>query len=140
MLLPTALRRMIVAAFLFALAAPLTVLRDRFNLFRSEKETQMSYNAQVCHLRKMLNDKFDAGSRRVYIEQRQNISHLFIHRREEERPVMLGRVMLNRRDAIEYDSTFIVHVPQSLQPLENAMRAALNYYKLATRNYIIKYF
>jgi hypothetical protein len=140
MLPPTALRKPVATAFLNASAAPLETLRDKFDLFRSEKETRMSYNSQACYLRKMLNDKFDLFSRRIRIEQNQNAAHLFVCRQEEEQPVTLGRVSLNRRDAIEYDSAFVVNVPQPLRPADSAMRAALNRYKLATRNYIIKYF
>ncbi len=68
----------------------------------------MSYNSQVCYLRKALNDKFDNTQRRITITNPINREYLTLYRRGEQRPVMLGQVFVNRRDAIIYKNEFTV--------------------------------
>lgn len=100
----------------------------------------MSYNSQVCYLRKMLNDRFDNEQRRITIEQSPQVEHLMIYRDEEDRPVMLGTRLLPREDIVLYSSEFTVNIPDSLADREDEIQANINYYKLATRSNIIKRF
>jgi hypothetical protein len=140
LLLPTFLRKPVITAFVNAFVQPLERLNEQFTLFRVSKEQQMSYNSQVCYLRKMLNDLFDPVQRRITIKQYPQRIPLILYKREEEKPVMFGTHLLPRRDAVHYSIEFTVNIPTSLQGRENEIRANLNYYKLATTNYIIKYF
>ncbi|MCL2793609.1 MAG: hypothetical protein FWD87_11035 [Spirochaetaceae bacterium] len=139
-LLPISLRKVIIKAFLNAFIKPVKTLYKQFNLFRLDKNQQISYNAQVCSMRKMLNDIFDPAQRRITIAQAAQRTHLMLYRREEEKPVMFGVHLVNRRDLIEYRNEFTVNIPICLQDREIEIRAKINYYKLATKQYIIKYF
>ncbi len=118
----------------------LTVMHLELLGFRSTIKNRMSYNGQVFSLRKMLNDKFDNIQRRITIGKAEVRTHLMLYRRAENKPVMLGMQMLNRRDSVEYQNEFIVNLPISLKRKEIEIKAWLDYYKLATKTYTIKYF
>lgn len=139
LLLPISLRKETLTAFLRSLISPLKMMHTSFTQFRANTTQKMSYNSQTVYLRAMLNDYFDRSFRRILIEEVQNKQPLMIFRRQENKPVMLGIRMLPRRDVITNNIGFIVIVPQSLQNRENEIISYINFYKLVTIGYTIKY-
>lgn len=139
MLLSTFLRKPILSSFPVAGMKALTTIYNDLLAFRGDKINQMSYNSQVCYLRKMLNDKFDPYQRRIRIGNGEIKNPLWIYREIEEKPVFLGTVMLNRADVISFSGEFVVYIPISLQNKIAEIRAWLDYYKLVTRYYTVKF-
>lgn len=140
LLLPLVLRKKNITAFLNSFFCPSKTLNNNIKRFRADKQNQMSYNSQVCYMRKMLNDKYDNYLRRITVEQATKRGFLWIYRRAEEKPLILGRIMINRRDVIDLENEFIVNIPSQLRANEPGIRAHIEYYKLATRQYTLKYF
>ena len=139
LLLPTMLRRDSNSTLLNAAIKPLELLHEDFQTFRSDVNNKMSYNSQVFSIQKMLNDRFDNDERRIRIAQTPVREFLTLHKREEKKPVVLGRKVIYRRDVIEYDNAFTVTLPIGLKVNENKIRSHIDYYKLATRQYKLKY-
>lgn len=140
LLQPTFLRQPLTLALLRASVTPVAMLHRQLLAFREEKQTQMSCNSQVCYLRKMLNDKFDSYHRRITISDAVRRTPLWLYREEEQKNTFLGTVMINREDVISNYSEFEVNIPATLLSQEAEIIAWLNYYKLATKFYTLKYF
>lgn len=140
LLLPICLRRPVMQNMLYVFVSPIRMVHRNFVGFRSLSEIDMSYNSQVCYLRKMLNDRFDHSLRRITIEDGELCNPLWVYRRAESRSKFLGMRMLHRRSLIGNGGTFIVCVPIALQPYTEAILAATDRYRLATKNPIIQYF
>lgn len=149
LLLPTFLRRPLLASLLYAVLTPLGYLHTRFMLFRQDATYRLGHNGQVCHLRAVLNDTFDPELRRITItDTAQNIGVLFVYLREEARAVLVPQretgttQLVNRRGfggVSGYD--FIVNVPLTLRGLdESRLKAVVNTYKLVSKRFAISYF
>jgi hypothetical protein len=139
LLLPTFLRKPLLFSFLKAGVVPIAAIHQQLLTFRNEKINQMSYNSQVCYLRKMLNDKFDPYQRRIQLGNATQRPPLWIYKEIEDKPVFLGTVMINRANTISTSSEFVVYIPISLRDKVNGISAWLDYYKLTTKFYTIKY-
>jgi len=137
LLLPIILRKEILISFFKSLITPLETMHTSFMQFRTDTSKKMSYNSQTCHLRKMLNDKFDV-LRRIKVEDVQKREPLMIYRRAEEKPVMLGTRMIHSRQFMT-NGGFIVRIPASLTSKDSEIRAYIDYYKLITMKYQIIY-
>lgn len=149
LLLPTFLRRPLLAAFAYAFVSPLQYLHTRFILWKRESDYRLEHNGQVCYLRALLNDKFDPIERRITItETVENVGFINMHKREEDSAVLVpcresGQILiLNRRGyggASGYD--FWVNLPLVLYDKVDIMqvRAVVNTYKLASKRFSINY-
>ncbi|WP_304581987.1 hypothetical protein [uncultured Alistipes sp.] len=148
LLLPTFLRRPVMAALLYAVLTPLASLHMRLMLFRREAAYRLDHNGQVCHLRAVLNDLFDPDLRRIVIEEialRPGLQ--FVHCRETEQSVLVPlrqagtRLPVVRRgfgDENGYD--FAVNVPLALGGIDEArLKAVVRNYKLASKRFAISY-
>jgi hypothetical protein len=131
---------------LSSLMAPFVGNLALFVSFRQLKITQMSYNSQVCYLRKLLNDLYDPDDRRIIIEDSDTIAHVFLNARLDDEPIMLNErdeddpLMLSDRNDLVYGQGFIVQVPDSLNGFDLQIKQSLNDYKLVTKFYTIIYF
>jgi hypothetical protein len=139
LLLLTMLRRDSNNSLLNATIKPLELLHENFQAFRSDVTNKMSYNSQVFSIQKMLNDRFDNDSRRIRIAQTNVREPLMLYRREEEKPVVLGRKILYRRDVVGDSRSFTITLPAALQTNENRIRSNVDFYKLTTTNYTLNY-
>ena len=68
LLLPTALRKPLVAAFMQSAVQGCSVLHGEFMRWRDDKDYRLWHNGQVCHLRAVLNDTFDHTERRITVD------------------------------------------------------------------------
>jgi len=139
LLLPTMLRRDSNSTLLNAAIKPLELLHEDFQTFRSDVNNKMSYNSQVFSIQKMLNDRFDNDERRIRIAQTDVRQPLMLYKREEKKPVVLGRKTIYRRDMIKSNISFTVTLPSSLQTFENRIKSNVDFHKLTTTNYTLNY-
>ena len=149
LLLPTFLRRPLMASLTYAAVTPLNCIHARFQQFREETAGRLNRNGQVCHLRAVLNDMFDPGMRRITLtDTLQSAGILFVCPRDENRAILVPRrdsgtvVPVDRRGfggASGYD--FVVNIPSALRGLdESRFRAVVNTYKLASKRFVISYY
>ena len=139
LLLPTMLRRDSNSTLLNAMIKPLELLHEDFQTFQNETTNKMSYNSQVFSIQKMLNDRFDNDERRIRIAQTDVRQPLMLYKREEEKPVILGRKTIYRRDAVEYDNSFTITLPEMLRVFESRVKNSIDFYKLTTMQYKLNY-
>ena len=135
---PTFFRGERFEAFLGAFAKPLQTLADT-TLY------QMQHDSTVIYLEKVLNEylqiaTYNASShiatRQVYIIDTPQAPKTYIYRTEENQPVYLGTIYLDRDNPITAD--FIIKIPISVSFDELKLRAIVNFYKLAGKKYIIE--
>jgi hypothetical protein len=89
----------------------------------------------------VLNDRFDATSRRIYIGNGQNKERIYIYTPLENKPLFLGKVPLyNPSDYGGNGIDFIVWVPTAIIVNEQdliEMAALVNRYRLAGKRFQI---
>lgn len=151
LLLPSFLRRPLMAALVQSAVQGVSVLHGSFMQWRADRDYRLTHNGQVCHLRAMLNDVFDPGERRIRVEDKDSgertAARLFM--RAEDRHILLpargtDRVfVVNRRGySGAADSDFWVSLPYELmRKTDEARLAALvNTYRLASKQWKIRYY
>lgn len=139
LLTPTFLRKEKFLARLRALHFPLIKVIDDFNFHRNENLYNLTHNGQVCHLRKVLNDRFDVSARRIKITDGNRYKREYIYTLGEQKPRYLGKMYL--RQNTDYSDTgvdFIVLIPRGLIYNEYEMKALIEFYKLASKRYKIE--
>ena len=150
LLLPTALRKPLVAAFMQSVVQGCNVLYGDFMRWRDDKHYRLWHNGQVCHLRAVLNDTFDRTERRITVDDQESAGILGtrLFTRDMERHVLLplrdtGKAfIINRRGyggVSGYD--FWVSVPYALMGKfdETRLAAVVDTYKLASKRWAINY-
>ena len=139
LLLPTFLRRPLIAAVAYASVIPVQYLYVRFIRWKQDTDYRLNNNGQVCYLRAVLNDISDTVD---------NIGFITVHHRDENLEKLLprresGRVLIvNRRGfsgVSAYD--FWVNVPLALygEVDTDRIRAVVNQYKLASKRFSITF-
>jgi hypothetical protein len=147
MLLPTFLRKPLVAAFSETATEPVISIKAMFDDYRRDVNYRLYHNGQVCFLRAVLNDYFDPILRRITIGDADNDRILsLVFMRTENRFMMIPQrqsgnaVILNRRGfsgTTGYD--FTVNVPAELTEQSNRITAITDIYKLVSKRYSINY-
>lgn len=128
-LLPTAIRKTKMAAWLNALAAPLKALHTQFLLFTDATRYDIKITGQVRSLEYHLNRIFRPDAEDIYIEDAEGNDPVFMYLESENNPLYLPVFITG------FAVDFIVHCPNSLPDQETAIRAFLDKYKLPTKNY-----
>lgn len=151
LLLPTMLRKPILFALLKSATKPVVSLYDTFSSNRSRNLYEVEQNGQVCYMRKMLNDNFDRDQRRIYISDGESSEWVFLFQKSTfnsqggKQPVWVSNeepVLVPRQGSVSAaGSDFVVNIPVALRGAadENRITALVNYYKLASKRYIINY-
>lgn len=142
LLLPVNLRKPRILSIVKALMTPLYTVQRFFLLYREEVIYKINHNGQVCYLRGVLNDTFDNSERRIRIEDPYRNDFLILYQRPEMKQIDLGRELISRRDSVSAEQLdFVVKVPLTLKSVDNEsrMRAVINFYKLAGKQYRIDY-
>ena len=139
--------------WLSVLLKPLEDVNILFKKFREESIYKVTHNGQVFSLQKVLNDAFDNELRRIVIEDAFFVDPLYIYPEADNKPVYIyeetetpvyiydGTVFLN------LDVEFVVIFPIELKPfnqddlnkIETRIKGLVNYYKLASKRYIIQW-
>jgi len=167
----TSLRQTWLISFVRAMIDPLTVLYGNFMSNRADNIYTATITGQVCYLRKMLNDTFDAELRRITINDGNISDWILIYKMAlfnntyNKQPLMSGKAdtitttisgniysfsngntgvkMISKQGAIgSIGIDFAVNVPTDLYGIvdEIRMKSLLNYYKLASKRYVINYY
>lgn len=155
LLLPTFLRRPLLAALAQALVRPLSDLQRQLFAIRGQTEARLRLNGQVCHLRRLLNDRYDPIARQITItdampDEERDARRLFM--RDENRHVFApsrkdDALMISARSLAGQNSVdFLVHLtPESEHhPYWNErrvdeLRALVRRYRLAGMRFDIRH-
>lgn len=140
LLLPTFLRKPIIAALTQAMVEPIGDLHYQWKQKRLSNIYKLVHTGQRCYLRKALNDALDPDLRRIYLTKGDSFPRKYIYTRAEERPVFLGKIFIYQN--AEYINTgvdFIVFAP--LEIINNRiheLKALVEFYKLESKRYKIQ--
>lgn len=150
----TFLRKAKYVGYMLAAAAPLKSLYNVFLGFKDDAIYKVSHNSQICYMQKVLNDSFDDDLRRIVIKNAIIFEPSWFYHPEDNKPLFfyneadnLPVYFYNPQDFLGDGVDFTVIVPLAIKPItpaevitfETKMRAQIDYYKLYSKNYIIKY-
>lgn len=148
LLTPIFWRKSIFVGFIYCLVEPQRRLNEDFKKFREKSIYKIVHNGQVILLEKALNDTFDKELRRIYITDSSQSDPVYLYSTAEQKPVYLGTQYLYDFSSFnQSEFEFIVNFPLELKPVnpfdllnfENRIKALVNYYKLASKRYVIKW-
>ena len=142
LLLPVRLRLPRMIAFCKVLVTQLYTVQRLFLEYKEDTLYKMNHNGQVCFLQGALNDAFDRTLRRIVVTDQERTDFLVIYQRSEMKEVRLGCVEVYPRGTAMSDQIdFVIKVPEELRSVDNEARlkAIVNYYKLAGKQYTINY-
>ena len=114
----------------------------------------MSHNSQIVYLQKVLNDKFDENDRRIKVRNSEILEPVWHYDAQEQNPVYyydtaddVPVYFRSPTDFNELNADFEVVMPLGLKPatqpeieaFELQVSLLVDYYKLYSKKYIIKY-
>ena len=152
--LPGFLRTTVRLKWFGVLLHPFETIRTAFMEFRAKELYKLNHSGQVVYLQAVLNDKYDSGSRRIYIENQRLYEPVWFFDKVQGKPVYHydkadNRPVryYNRTDYEQLYPDFIVFVPEDLRPgtpddeaaMLAEMRALIDYYKIYSKNYDIQW-
>lgn len=147
LLTPPELRKPRISAFLSSVGRTLDTLLTSLKLNRNANLYRLQITPQVCYLEKMLNDRFDNMSRRIFISSPIIKDILYLYTDAENKPVELQTDAEHKPIALYVDTEtgiksadFIVNVPRNLTHDKAEMSALLDIYKLVSKTYTYNYF
>lgn len=148
LLLPALLRRPRQVAWLHWLATPVQNLYARFLAYEAYVRRALSYNSQVLLFEAALNDRFDPGARRIYLlgsdAELQPVYVNFVAE-QQPNPVLYFQaegqppVYLFRWVEFSQQNDFIVTAPAVLAAQAGPLNALIRQYKLANKNYLLRF-
>ena len=141
LLTPTFLRSELMKAWLELMMDGIDTIHYQWLQFRKDNLYNLAQNEQICYLKAALNDRFDPSLRRIIISSGNAFTREYIFTDGEMKPKYLGTMYLY--DDADYEDTgvdFIVRVPMDIYFSPPAMRALVDYYKLASKRYKIERF
>ncbi len=149
-LLPALLRRPRLLAWLAALLAPLETLYQEFVAYQRATFQELAYSSQTLVFEGALNDGFDAGSRRICIENAdRELAPFYLNFRDENQAEQYLWFAADRQpwrycyQYIEFSTQldYVVRVPSSLYTPEfnTRLNARVLRFNLATRRFAISY-
>ncbi|SDC52234.1 hypothetical protein [Williamwhitmania taraxaci] len=165
LLLPTFLRKPLLYALLKAMARPVVSTHTAFMAARRQALYKANHTGQVCYLRGCLNDAFDAEQRRLYISDAESLGWCILYKKEtfppegKGKPIILtvgakqsktlvfadgkGARFVSKQGSVgAVGADFAVMVPMALRGRidESRIVSLVNFYKLASKRYMIQYF
>lgn len=141
-------------AFLVILIKPVKSLYEAFINWREARLYLMGHNSQAIYIRKALNDRFDPIQRQIKVANSPVIEQVWHFDTADNRPLYYFDPADNKpvyfrdpADFLELNADFEVIVPQGLKPadatalndFEIRLRTLVDYYKLYSKKYNIKY-
>lgn len=137
LLCPPFLRGEIFSVFISVICITLEGLHDIFLESRQYNIERATHNSQLCHLRGLLNDKFDSD-RRITIEDPITKEKTYIYPEASRKPKYIGKLTIYPES--EFDDgqvDFIVKVPKSLSDYYDQIYNTVDYYRLASKRFRI---
>jgi hypothetical protein len=142
------MRQNVLSAFLRAVGSVMQPINDSFGDRADAINERLRFTGQTISLEYRLNDVFDASPRRIFIENIDVLSGLFIRRKSESAtfPIYLRRksegsppIYLRRKSEISGAVGFIVHVPDDLGAAitESRIRNEVDRYRAAGTVYSV---
>lgn len=140
------IRKIFTLEFFKMCASPLVYLYNSFYTFFSTKKYELVFNGQVIYLEHVLNDQFDPVNRGIYISDtppyggsvyifndiEANEETFVYNKSEAEAPLYL----FTNAEALTWPG-FIVNVPSGVVFEATQLKAYVNKYKIASKNYTI---
>jgi hypothetical protein len=132
--------------FVYMAISPLTSLNIKFKAWKDEKDYELQFNGQTIYLEHVINDQFDNSSRRIYIEDTSGISYQYLYNKIEGRsPIYLYNkseaatpiYFQNRVEQVNLIH-FIVRVPTGMAYDSIKLKALVDRYKIASKNYTVQ--
>jgi hypothetical protein len=149
-LVPLKLRGPKMAAWVGALVAPIQTVNAAFSAWAYGQRYALSFNGQVMYLAHRLNDQFDPGQRRIYIDDPAGgqVVPLYVYRKPEKQNDLIVRrkaegnpiYLENKLPPGAVD--FVVFVPSAIfsPAIEVIMRAVIDRYRIAGVSYSFQTF
>lgn len=139
LLTPTFLRQQRHLEWLEALHFPLQQIVHWHKKYREQNLYRIQITSQVCYVRRALNDFFDPEQRRIQIREANEFKPIFIYTRAEKKPLFLGNIFLHSKENYQHSGVdFRVIVPKELAFNPHQMEALIDFYKTASKRYIIQ--
>ena len=143
-LLPIKLRTGSVYGLISAMVSGLVHSYNTLLSYNNNVTYKLAHTSQVWSIEDALNDRFDPQLRRIYIQDAGGEVVTLIHRRTDEEPVIIQprtdpALLIHNRSAYDGGNfDFIVKTPYTYSQGDiYAMRALVDYYKLAGKRYDI---
>jgi len=146
LLLPIALRRPRLKAYLKALSKPLKQLYNTFTAYRLQVLQSITHTGQVMYIEHLLNDLYDPQSRNISLEDSTDARlDDYLFNAAEGQDVMYVRNDSEEEEAVyiynssEYDAIndFIVKVPLELSNRILSVANTVDKYRQAGKRYVI---
>lgn len=138
-MLPLRLRMPRMLAMVNACATSLTSVYMQFRTFRNSNLYYLGITPQTCYLEKLLNDRYDFTSRRIYIDDAVDKPPTYIYQTEELKPLYLGTAYIyTSGESGDLKDDFIVFVPTGLQFESAEMVSLVKAFKLAGTKFKIQ--
>lgn len=144
-LTPVRLRIKKYYVFIQAIVAPFIDIHNRFIVYKNDVNYRIGITAQVVHLQRGLNDRFDIAERRIRIVPAKEYLPVLLGLKAENKPRKLGTkdepVQMKlplKSETLLYSFDFIIEVPFTLAFDTDEMKAFVNKYKLESKNYGIQ--
>lgn len=145
LLLPTIFRKELLVIMLNSMVGGIRGVYSSFLLFRDQNLYRLSITPQVFSLEKLLNNRFDADKRRIYIKDgvfykskylyKKTVKQpLFIRTKAENKPLFINKEVETGAKSVD----FIVCVPSTLKFNEDVFTALLDSYKLVSKTWKIE--
>lgn len=123
-------------------------LNDYFIAFVQQTFYKVSFTGQVVYLEHILNDRYDNGLRRIYIEDGLQVPlPPYLYNKVEQRPLYIWnkvesqpvQVYLRNKEEYSSENDFIVYVPNAIltPALEKAIRSLVKIYKIAGKRFSV---
>lgn len=138
LLLPTMMRGKKMSAWLQSAVAPIAVIYSDFTAGRLNALYKLAHNSQVCYLRKALNDAFDPSIRRIRIEEGNRFKRFYIYTRAEKQARYMTAFLRQTEDYADTGVDFRIITPKGIGEGNYQMRALIDFYKLASKRYLIE--
>ncbi len=145
-MLPVRMRRHRLLALTEGLHSGLAYLHAQFVNYTWATTYRLGITPQVCHLQKLLNDRYDYTARRIWISEEPPTEALPVSLVAENKPVWLPVATENKPlklplkgETAGSRADFIINIPttgMAINPQE--LIELLNEYKLPTKQFIIK--
>lgn len=147
LLLPIALRKPAIKAYLNAVLKPFKSIYNTFIAYRLEVLTDITHTGQVIYLEHLLNLKYDAISQNIHIIDSDDprLDSYFYNDSEGQEVTWLrndseGQPPSWLFNKVEFDGNndFIVKIPSYLATRQNQISETINKYRQAGKRYTIE--